>query len=49
MASNLYYWFKSNYDFAERVDFAYWWNFSGEGSLINVAALFSFKHIPPHL
>ena len=31
-ASKLHYWFKSYGYFAEWVDFAYWWSFSGEGS-----------------
>ena len=30
-ASKLHYWFKSYGDFAEWVDFAYWWNFIGKG------------------
>ena len=34
-ASKLHYWFKSYYDFAERVDFFYWWTFSGGGPAIN--------------
>ena len=28
----MHYWFKSNGDFAEWVDFAYWWSFIGERS-----------------
>ena len=36
-ASKLHYWFKSYGDFAEWVDFAYWWSFSGGGSAINGA------------
>ena len=31
-ASKGHYWFKRYGDFAELVDFTYWWNFSGEGS-----------------
>ena len=31
-ASKSHYWFKSYGNFAELVDFAYWWSFSGEGS-----------------
>ena len=31
-ASKSHYWFKSYGDFAELVDFSYWWRFSGEGS-----------------
>ena len=31
-ASKVHYWFKSYSDFAEWVEFAYWWSFSGEGS-----------------
>ena len=30
-------WFKNYGDFAEWVDFAYWWSFSGGGSAINGA------------
>ena len=29
--SKSHYWFKSYGNFAEWVDFAYWWSFSGEG------------------
>jgi len=29
-------------NFAEWMDFAYWWSFSGGGSAINAATLFSF-------
>ena len=32
-----HYWFKSYGDFSEWVDFAYWWSFSGGGSVINGA------------
>ena len=38
-ASKSHYWFKSNSDFAELVDFAYWWSFSGEGSASAACAL----------
>ena len=31
-ASKLHNWFKSYGDFAEWLDYAYWWSFSGEGS-----------------
>ena len=37
MASKAHYWFKSNGDFAECVNFVYWWNFSDGGSAINGA------------
>ena len=30
--SKSHYWFKRDGDFAEWVDFAYWWSFSGKGS-----------------
>ena len=36
-ASESDYWFKSYANFAKRVDFAYWWSFSGGGSAINGA------------
>ena len=32
-----HYWFKSYGDFAEWVDFTYWWSFSGGGSVIKGA------------
>ena len=47
-ASKLYNWFKSYGDFAEWVDFVYWWSFSREGSApaACAAGLFSltFRH-----
>ena len=36
-ASKSHYWFKSYGNFAESVDFVYWWSFSGEGFAINGA------------
>ena len=42
-ASNLHYWFKSYNNFAEWVDFAYWWSFSGGRSAINGATPTSFR------
>ena len=36
------HWFMTFHDFAEWVDFAYWWSFIGEGSAINVATPSSF-------
>ena len=33
-ASKSHQWFKSYSHFAERVDFAYWWSFSGGGSAL---------------
>ena len=36
-APKSHYWFMSYGDFAEWVDFAYWWSFSGGGSVINRA------------
>ena len=41
MASKLHYWSKSYGDFAECVDFAFWW--SGGGSAINGATPSSFR------
>ena len=41
-ASKLHYLFRSYGDFAEWVDFAYWWSFSGGGSAINGATPSSF-------
>ena len=35
-------WFKSYSDFAELMDFAYWWSFSGGWSAINGATPSSF-------
>ena len=32
IAIAIQYWFKSYSDFAEGVDFAYWWSFNGGGS-----------------
>ena len=42
-ASKLHYWFKNYSDFAEWVEFAYWWSFSVGGSAINWAILSSFN------
>ena len=36
-ASKFHYWFKSCGDFAEWVDFAYWWSFIAAGSAIKGA------------
>ena len=36
-ASKSHYWFQSYSDFAECMDFAYLWSFSGGGSVINGA------------
>ena len=33
----MHYWLKSYGDFAEWVEFSYWWSFSGGGSVINRA------------
>ena len=41
-ASNLHYWFKSYSNFAEWLDFAYWWSFSGGVSAIIGATPSSF-------
>ena len=37
-----YYWSKSYGNFAELMDFAYWWSFSGGWSAINGATPSSF-------
>ena len=42
MASRSHYCFKSYGDFAEGVNFAYWWSFSGGDSAINGATPSSF-------
>ena len=39
----MHYWFKSYGDFAEWVDFDYWWIFSGGGSAVHRATLSSFN------
>ena len=36
-ASKSHYWFKRYGNFAEWMDFAYWWSFSGGGPVINWA------------
>ena len=41
-ASKYHYWFKSNGEFAEWVDFSYLWSFSGGGYSINGASPSSF-------
>ena len=43
-ASKSHYWFKSYGNFAELVDFAYWWSFSGGGSAISGATPSSFDY-----
>ena len=45
IASKSHHWFKSYGNFAEWVDFAYWWSFSGGGSAINGATPSSFYSI----
>ena len=41
--SKLYYWFKSYGDFAEWVDFAYWWSCIGKGLRLQPAQQACFK------
>ena len=42
-ALKLQYWFKSYCNFADWVDFAYWWSFSDGEFALNMAILSSFR------